>query len=94
LPRASGKHVIGITEEAAEKLLEYAWPGNVRELRNAIERAVALTRYERIVIDDLPERLRAYRRSHLLISSNATELVSMEEVERRYIHHVLEAVGQ
>ena len=89
----SGKHVIGITEEAAEKLLEYAWPGNVRELRNAIERAVALTRYERIVIEDLPERLRAYRRSHLLISNNATELVSMEEVERRYIHHVLEAVG-
>jgi DNA-binding NtrC family response regulator len=90
----SGKHVTGITEEAAEKLLEYAWPGNVRELRNAIERAVALTRYERLVIEDLPEKLRAYRRSHLLLSSsNPTELVSMEEVERRYIRHVLEAVG-
>jgi DNA-binding NtrC family response regulator len=90
----SGKQVTGITEDAAEKLLDYVWPGNVRELRNAIERAVALTRYERIVIEDLPEKVRAYRRSHLRFDSdNPTELVPMEEVEKRYIHHVLEATG-
>jgi DNA-binding NtrC family response regulator len=90
----SGKRVTGITEEAAQKLLEYAWPGNVRELRNAIERAVALTRYERLVVDDLPDKIRAYRKSHLRFDSESpTELLSMEEVERRYIHHVLEAVG-
>jgi two-component system response regulator HydG len=92
--RRSGKPVAGITEGAAAKLLEYAWPGNVRELRNAIERAVALTRYERIVVEDLPDKIRTYHTSHLLIGSeNPTELVSMEEVERRYIHHVLTAVG-
>jgi DNA-binding NtrC family response regulator len=90
----SGKQVTGLGEGAAEKLLDYAWPGNVRELRNAMERAVALTRYEHIVVEDLPEKIRAYRQSHLLIGSdNPTELVSMEEVERRYIRHVLEAVG-
>jgi DNA-binding NtrC family response regulator len=90
----SGKPVMGITEGAAEKLLEYAWPGNVRELRNAIERAVALTRYERLVIEDLPDKIRTYRKSDLLIGSdNPTELVSMNEVERRYIHHVLAAVS-
>jgi two-component system response regulator HydG len=90
----SGKRVTGVTEEAAKKLLDYAWPGNVRELRNAIERAVALTRYERIVVEDLPEKIRAYRKSHLRFDSeNPTELISMEEVERRYIRHVLEAVG-
>jgi two-component system response regulator HydG len=90
----SGKRVTGVTEEAAKKLLEYAWPGNVRELRNAIERAVALTRYERIVVEDLPDKIRAYRKSHLRFDSDyPTELISMEEVERRYIRHVLEAVG-
>jgi DNA-binding NtrC family response regulator len=90
----SGKHVTGITEEAAEKLLDYAWPGNVRELRNAIERAVALTQYERIVVEDLPERIRAYRKSHLRFDNeNPTELVSMAEIERRYLQHVLEAVN-
>jgi two-component system response regulator HydG len=90
----SAKPVTGITESAAAKLLEYAWPGNVRELRNAIERAVALTRYDRLVVEDLPDKIRTYQTSHLLIGSdNPTELVSMEEVERRYIHHVLTAVG-
>ena len=74
--------------------LEYAWPGNVRELRNAIEWAVALTRYERLIVEDLPDKIRTYRKSHLMIGSdNPTELVSMDEVERRDIHHVLAAVG-
>ena len=55
---------------------------------------MALTRYERIVVEDLPDKIRTYHTSHLLIGSeNPTELVSMEEVERRYIHHVLTAVG-
>ena len=90
----SGKSVSGSSEGAAAKLLEYAWPGNVRELRNAIERAVARICYERIVVEDLPDKIRTYRKAHLLIGSdNPTELVSMEEVERRYIHHVLTAVG-
>jgi two-component system response regulator HydG len=90
----SGKPVTGLSEGAAAKLLEYTWPGNVRELRNAIERAVALTRYERLVVEDLPDKIRNYRQTHLLIGSdNPTELLSMDEVERRYIQHVLTAVG-
>jgi DNA-binding NtrC family response regulator len=89
----SRKPVTGIAESAAQKLLAYAWPGNVRELRNAIDHAVALTRYDQIVVDDLPERIRAYRQSPLLIGgNNPVELVSMAEVERRYIQHVLETV--
>ena len=30
----------GFSEEARERLLDYAWPGNVRELKNVVERAV------------------------------------------------------
>lgn len=89
-----GKRVTGLSDTAAEKLLGYTWPGNVRELRNAIERAVALTRYEKIAVEDLPQRIRAYRGSQILLESdNPTELVSLEEVERRYILHVLKTVG-
>ena len=87
------KRVSGISNAAAEKLLDYAWPGNVRELRNAIERAVALTKYENLVIEDLPENIRSYRGTEMIIGGNASELVSMEETERRYILHVLKAVG-
>ena len=78
----------------AEKLLAYTWPGNVRELRNAIERATALGRYEKLAVEDLPEKIRAYRGSHVVLGGDdPTELVPMEEVERRYILHVLGAVG-
>jgi two-component system, NtrC family, response regulator AtoC len=92
--KQSGKAVVGLSPEAAERLSSYAWPGNVRELRNAIERAVALTRHESITVDDLPERIRAYKVSHVLVASqDPEELVNLAEVEKRYIARVLGAVG-
>lgn len=38
------KDVRGINDDATQALRAYRWPGNVRELRNAIERAVLLSR--------------------------------------------------
>jgi two-component system response regulator AtoC len=65
----------------------------VRELRNCIERAVALTQFEQITVDDLPERIRTYHASFVVVASDdPTELVPIEEVERRYILRVLESV--
>jgi two-component system response regulator AtoC len=91
---AAGRGVRGISAAAAEKMLSYAWPGNVRELSNCIERAVALARYDEIAVEDLPDKIRSYRRSHVVVAADdPSELVSMEEVERRYIVRVLEAVG-
>ncbi len=88
------KRVTGISPAAAEKLVGYAWPGNVRELQNCMDRAVALTRFEQASVDDLPEKIRLYRRSHVLVASDdPSELVPLEEVERRYIARVMEAVS-
>jgi len=90
----SGKQMTGLSPQAAERLLAYAWPGNVRELENCIERAVALAQHDLVLPDDLPEKIRAYRRSHVLVASDdPAELVPLEEVERRYILRVMEAVG-
>ena len=90
----SGRAVTGLSPQAAERLLAYAWPGNVRELENCIERAIALAQHDKILPDDLPEKIRDYRRSHVLVASDdPAELVPLEEVERRYILRVLEAVG-
>jgi two-component system, NtrC family, response regulator AtoC len=87
------KAVRGISAPAAEKLLAYSWPGNVRELRNCMERAVALTRFEELLVEDLPDKLRAYRPSHVVVAAeDPTELAPLEEVERRYIQRVLESV--
>jgi len=88
----SQKSVSGFTPAAAARLLEYSWPGNVRELSNCVERAVALCRDDAIDTVDLPDKIRAFETSHVLVTSHdPTELVSLEEVERRYIERVMEA---
>jgi DNA-binding NtrC family response regulator len=90
----SGKQVAEISKPVAKKLLSYNWPGNVRELRNAIEHASVLARYEQINVEDLPRKIRTHHNSHMIIdNSNPSELLSMEEVERRYILHVLQSVA-
>ena len=92
--RRARREVTGIAPAAAEKLVAYSWPGNVRELQNCLERAVTLARFEQIVVDDLPEKVRDHRASHVLVASDdPAELVPMEEVERRYILRVLETVS-
>jgi two-component system response regulator HydG len=92
--RQAGKALTGISKNAAERLLEYAWPGNVRELQSCIERAVALAQFEEILVEDLPERIRRYRRSQAALETDdPSELVPLEEIERRYILRVLEACG-
>jgi transcriptional regulator with GAF, ATPase, and Fis domain len=40
----AGTRPPGISDEAAEGLLNYSWPGNVRELQNAVSRAVLLAK--------------------------------------------------
>ncbi len=93
IAQRSDKPVKGLTSAAAKKLLSYRWPGNVRELRNAIERAVALTRFDKLAVEDLPERIRNYRHSQLVFGGDsADELVTLEDVERQYVQHVLETV--
>jgi two-component system response regulator AtoC len=86
-----GKNVLGLSPQAAERLLAFPWPGNVRELRNCVERAVTLARYEQITVDDLPEKVRGYRASHLVVTSDdPSEVIPLDQLERRYILRVLD----
>jgi two-component system response regulator AtoC len=88
------KPVSGLSAAAAERVLAYAWPGNVRELQNSMERAVALSRFEEIQVEDLPEKIRAYSPRHVVVAADdPSELVPLEEVEKRYILRVLDAHG-
>ncbi len=92
--QSMNKPVSGIDNTVAEKLLTYPWPGNVRELRNVVERAMALTTSERIVVDDLPEKIRAHRgRQIVLNAEDPSGLLPLEQVEQHYILHVLESVN-
>lgn len=90
----TGRPIEGIDQAVAERLLAYSWPGNIRELRNVIERAVTLTRHNLLTVEDLPEKVRDHRGSTVFIGGDdPNELVPMEEIERRYIAHVLKAAG-
>jgi two-component system, NtrC family, response regulator AtoC len=90
----TGKAVKGISPVAAARLTAYVWPGNIRELQNCMERAVTLARYEEVGLDDLPDRIKDYKSSHVLVAAeDPSEFAPMEEVERRYILRVLDAMG-
>lgn len=90
----TNRQITGISSNAAQKLLEYDWPGNVRELENCLERAIALTHFEEITVEDLPERIRNYQSTQLVIGGdNPEELPTLQDFERRYIRRVLKAVG-
>ncbi|HEY4954973.1 MAG TPA: sigma-54 dependent transcriptional regulator [Gemmatimonadaceae bacterium] len=61
----NGKKVTGFDERAWEWILSHNWPGNVRELKNAVERAVIMTRSDKIgVADIMPRHLRLSGDSH------------------------------
>ncbi len=90
------KAVRGLSGPVAERLLAYSWPGNVRELQNAIERAAAMTRFDELGVDDLPEHIREYRSAATSIpgvDGGGLEILTLDEVERRYIGRVLRQLG-
>jgi DNA-binding NtrC family response regulator len=89
-----GKDVAGITAPAAEKLLAYQWPGNVRELRNCVEHGVALTRFSRIIVEDLPEKIRSYAsQTSPGEPGDIADVVPLGVMEQRYIDHVMSLVN-
>ncbi len=88
--------LLGFTPAVADKMLNYPWPGNVRELQNCVERACALAQGDRVALQDLPEKVREYKptRSEVLpIGNDPTTMPRMDEIERRYIRQVLDAVS-
>ena len=49
-----GKSVTKLSPEVRNFLKHASWPGNIRQLRNAIERAIILTKTDEITFSDLP----------------------------------------
>jgi DNA-binding NtrC family response regulator len=100
---AARSGIDGMTERALDCLSSYDFPGNVRELENILERAVVFCDGEVIERSDLPRECRqqqdpqrrgaadpAAADTLLPIRSDDGELVTMDALKRRYIHHVLE----
>lgn len=50
----TNKTVKKVDREAMDEMMLYEWPGNIRELENAIERAVVVSKGEKLLLQDLP----------------------------------------
>lgn len=79
------KKVFKVPDEVMEYIVNRPWKGNVRELENALTRAVILAKSEVILKENLPQE----PEDKTVFPS---EPVTLEEVEKRYIQHVLKMV--
>jgi two-component system, NtrC family, response regulator AtoC len=95
------RQIKGFSDAARQALLHYPFPGNVRELQNAVERAATFSQGTLIELHDLPERMQTSNLSNPVTQTEspgnlqqpADQLPSLEQVQRRYIHQVLDATG-
>jgi len=99
-----GKATTGLSPEALQHLKDYSYPGNVRELKNVMERAVTFCQGEIVSMEHLPPRLRQPATLDDASVSSGQEggipeelwsdqaLVTLAEVEQRYIRYVLTKV--
>ncbi|HKQ99479.1 MAG TPA: sigma-54 dependent transcriptional regulator [Pyrinomonadaceae bacterium] len=85
-----------LSEETLKLLAAYQWPGNVRELESLIEYAALHARGQEVVPEDLPAKLQSAEvraASRNALSALYEDLPSLDEVERRYLLHVLKTVN-
>lgn len=87
------KAISGLTESAMEILMKYGWPGNVRELENIIERGVTLSQREKISAEDFPPVITGGQGDQLLIEQALARMAPLAEVEREYVHRILQLAG-
>jgi DNA-binding NtrC family response regulator len=83
------KSIRGLTPRAETILDRYSWPGNVRELKSVLGSACMMAEGEWVDAADLPEHLRGSPEEE----PAGEQWSTLEEIERRYIAQVLEAVG-
>jgi DNA-binding NtrC family response regulator len=97
-----GRGPVAIDPKAQAALLAWDWPGNVRELENVLERALVLAELDVIGPEHLPEAVRACPPTSAGVSAaglpgpsaeSATDLVTLDELDRRHVFRVLAAMS-
>lgn len=84
-----GIAISGIHPDTMEQLMTYDWPGNVRELKNIVERAI-ITSPSTVLQLPAPLRGGPPAAPDEARRTEGKELPSLNQIERRYISHVLQ----
>jgi transcriptional regulator with GAF, ATPase, and Fis domain/streptogramin lyase len=80
--RKIGREVNAVPQYVLETLQQYHWPGNVRELENVIERAMIISKGNKLLLGDwVPQNNGS--------SNGKAHFLTLEESEK---HHILEAL--
>jgi DNA-binding NtrC family response regulator len=80
-----------LSTDALDALLRHTWPGNVRELRNTIERLVVSSHGSLIKAFELTDTVAAA--PPVPPDQPFSDLPTLDDLERRYLLHVLEAAN-
>ncbi len=90
IARKIGREEPEVSAGAMEVLEAYPWPGNVRELENTIERVLILEDSDVILPEHLPPDIRQGKREFTPFHD---KLMSLKDLEAKYIAHVLSHAG-
>jgi DNA-binding NtrC family response regulator len=89
-----GKENLRFSDDALKTLQVYEWKGNVRELEAAVEYAAMRARGNEILTEDLPVKLLSdefkQQATRFHLSQLYGDLPKLDELEKRYLIHVLE----
>jgi DNA-binding NtrC family response regulator len=87
--REYNKPGLGLTRRAEMLLSRYSWPGNIRELQHMIASCAMVSEGTLIDVGYLPE----WVQNHSQLQQDKDELVSLDEMDRRYAKRVLTKIG-
>lgn len=101
------KKIIGVSDEVMERFTNYDWPGNVRELENLLLRACVIAKGQVLGKNDFPglgseEDVNTLRSTQgnadgieeIFIASGPEKLLTLDEVEDRYIRKIIRETGK
>ncbi|HVG19225.1 MAG TPA: sigma-54 dependent transcriptional regulator [Blastocatellia bacterium] len=81
----------GFSQPAIQTMYNYHWPGNVRELESALERAVLLSKGDRVEASDLPfTATEAPATTGMTNEFRVPPEMKLEDIEREVIYQTLQ----
>jgi DNA-binding NtrC family response regulator len=93
------RNITRLSQDTMNAFAMYDWPGNVRELNNILTKAVALCPGDTITPDLIPEEISVLTNDQLIAPAISQQneiddrLLSLAEIEKQHIVHVLQATG-
>lgn len=84
------KNIEELDDSIMQVLEDYDWPGNIRELENVLERAVVLNKTNKLVLEDLPDKITKRQKAMLDFSEEDGLSQAVNEYEKALIISELE----